>query len=114
MTNLITIKKDIDKLKQRIFPKAPRYVNIISVFPFKREEPHGKYGGQIARWNLSFYEPNTYRAVSEDRELAIMKGMYDKLPDHCREPNHVWSTFEKYREYHRCTCGNFGHVKEIG
>ena len=94
--------KQIKMLERVLKPAPPTDVEIVTLFPWNPDQPHGEYGTQIT--NITTRES---RAVSPDEERLLLKQYYDEhVPDHCKQnPEHVWYTFERFLEYHRCKCG---------
>jgi len=46
MTTVVTVKKEVEKLRERILPKPKDELWVVSTFPWNRDEPHGKYGSR--------------------------------------------------------------------
>jgi len=97
MTTVQVVKREVKQLKRSLLPKKD-IVWIITFGP--NDEPHGKYG-----YRKHHMFTGEIEAVPEDEERLSLKRSFKKLPNHCSNPNHMWSTFEKYLKSHECKCG---------
>jgi hypothetical protein len=122
MNSVVTVKKQVEEIKQRIMPKPRRdkVIAISSVFG-SDDGPHGPYRNR--KWHMMYDgvspEPISYfEACTKDEEIAILKDYYENdIPKHakrqhegfagCWEP-YSWATFEDFLENSRCKCGKHG------
>lgn len=100
MTTVVTVKKEVEKLRERILPKPKDELWVVSTFPWNRDEPHGKYGSQMLEIHTQ-----KYKAVSEKQELEMLREHYANIPLKVRKRAPYWSTWEAYLEHNRCKCG---------
>ena len=107
MTSQIQIQREKEKIEWALGLRKKRPTEIWITFSFgDKDKPHGKYGYQARLVTEDSLQAQKYRAIPEEEELAMLREHYETLPAHCKQnPNHVWYTFEKYLEYHRCECG---------
>jgi hypothetical protein len=109
MKSQASIKRDLDEIKARVLPKPPREIKIRFWYPFNKNDPHGTFGGCLYSFHAKRQE-----TIPEEQEIRELREYYENdIPEHCKQNlDHVWSSFEKYMEYYRCKCGNFGHFKD--
>jgi len=116
VTTVVTVKKQVSELKQRLLPKPKRTIEIFWSIPLRNDQPHGKYGYQKTVIDLSSGKTEAYEAVSEAEEIESHRHYYEeKIPKYAKrlEKTFDWRTFEKYLETHLCNCGNFGHSGKV-
>ena len=46
MASLLTVKKEVEKLREGVAPKAKDELWVVAMWPWDRDKPHGKYGMQ--------------------------------------------------------------------
>ena len=103
MSGLVTVKKTVEDIKQRIMPK-PLIDHVIIGSWGSTDSPHGVYGGNRLHLNTGLIE-----ACSVEFELEEMKEYYEQeVPKFCKVKGHVFGTFESFSEYYRCKCGKHG------
>lgn len=106
MTSLLTVKKEVEQLKQTVGPKPKDELWIGCMFPWDRTKPHGKYGHQ----KLEIYS-RKYEAFSEE-ELKLLKEAYAEIPDKVKKRTNYWNTWKNFLEYHRCKCPLHKEIRE--
>lgn len=110
MTSLITVRKQVKDIKNRISPKPPKDVTWINCFG-TNDQPHGKYRYRIIHLLTGKIDP-----VPEDEEIYILKKHYEEqVPQHAKRRyinsssssswDYDWSTFEAFLKAHECHCG---------
>jgi len=103
MTSLVTIKKEVDKIKEKVALKHRD--DLVIIFSFgPDDEPHGKYGFRKLHVFEEHQQNGKYEACSEEDELRMMRERYADMADEVKKNTPYWSTWEKFLEYHRCKC----------
>jgi hypothetical protein len=98
--SVLTVQREVEKLKERFIPKPKKEVWVHCQFAWNKDEPHGKYGGQL----LEIYT-GQYKAPSEREELEMLRESYADIPVAVRERAPYWSTWENFLEHNQCKCG---------
>ncbi|MGB9135314.1 MAG: hypothetical protein WCC63_07025 [Candidatus Bathyarchaeia archaeon] len=114
MTSTVTIKRNVEELRQRIKPRDEPDMWLGVSFTSDTTKPHGKYGYCLVRVTTPSHPLPEQRAVSEEEELRLMREHYEAIPK-CAKRQHdgySWATFEDFVKYHLCRCGRFAHVAE--
>ena len=92
------LRKRIKKIEERITPKPKE--DLILVWSFgSPDEPHGKYGYRKYHMNIEETE-----ACTEEEEIEFLREAYLRIPRSARKRVKYWSSFEKFKEQHRCYC----------
>lgn len=106
MTSAVTIKRQVEKIKERIMPEHKQ--DIVVVFSFGPDiEPHGKYGHRKIHIFPEYYvNGQPFEAPSVEEEIRYLREYYDNL----EEWNRKEMTFEEFVKQRECKCGRFGHV----
>lgn len=105
MTSLVTIQKEVEKIRQAVTPRHAGYLNLVWSWPINPHRQHGKYGVQIVVMDRGTGENVDYNAYSEKEEIEFIRGEYARIDDDVKQRYEPWSTFEKYLRHHRCRCG---------
>ena len=106
------LKYEIKQLQRVLHPER---TELHLIFAWSRDdEPHGCFGGgrrvyikEGSKVIESYYEPLSYTEEMQQFSRTEYDDLINKNP-FMREPEHPFSTYEKWVEYHRCKCGKHG------
>ena len=107
-----TIASKVESLEEKCNVKKTAPSAIIFLFHMEGE-PHGCFGSQrmIVEWQPPFGHRKEALTYEEEMDVYYSKPYYDELvkqaPD-LQKAGHIWSTYEKWLEDHRCKCGKHG------
>ncbi len=106
-----SLKTEVKQIHERLAPRNPKDI-LVYVNGHRDGEPHGFLQGQILRVHFDGAWKSEYLATTKEQELEhFTKTEYDHMIKKCPfmlNPEHVWSTYEKWLESHRCKCGQHG------
>lgn len=98
MTSLVTVKREVEELKQRIIP--PKDIWICTVLTWDKSQPHGKYGGQCLKMGT-----HECKAMSDEEEMSLLKEIYAGIPKKVRKRTDYWDSWDHFLEHSKCDCG---------
>lgn len=110
MAKITALKREVECIQRALNMQKG---SISVVWHLHREgEPHGCMGS--VRMILSkngegtVFEPLSYEEEMACYTIEEYQEMVEKCPHMKTTPNHVYSTYEKWLESHRCKCGHHG------
>lgn len=109
MTSVVTVQKEVEKLKEKLVLKPKRELWVVTMFPWDSDKPHGKYGMQKLEIHSGKHE-----AVSEKEELKMLRETYDGIPVATRLNTDYWDTWEHFLKHSECRCGNHACMHGCG